>query len=56
MKSPKAQDDSFGEASSGSGSLKYQLEQYKTRYNYVLSENAILKREKYDLEVEVIKE
>lgn len=34
-------------------SLKYQIEQWKTRYNYVLSENAILNRQKYDLDIEV---
>ncbi len=35
-------------------SLKSELEQWKTRYNYVLSENSILNRQKNDLEIEVI--
>lgn len=34
-------------------SLKSEMEQWKTRYNYVLSENAVLVREKNDLQVEV---
>jgi hypothetical protein len=34
-------------------SLKSEMEQWKTRYNYVLSENSILSRQKNDLEIEV---
>jgi len=33
--------------------LKSEIEQWKTRYNYVLSENAVLIRQKNDSEVEV---
>ncbi len=33
--------------------IKSELEQWKTRYNYVLSENAILNRQRSDLEIEV---
>ncbi|CAF0743692.1 unnamed protein product [Brachionus calyciflorus] len=34
-------------------SLRTELEHWKTRYNYVLSENSILLRQKNDLEVEI---
>ena len=34
-------------------SLKIEIEQWRTRYNYVLSENSILSRQKTELETEV---
>lgn len=35
-------------------SLKNEIEQWRTRYNYVLSENSILSRQRSELEAEVI--
>jgi hypothetical protein len=35
-------------------SLKAEIDHWRKRYNYVLNEKAILSREKYDLEVEVV--
>lgn len=34
-------------------SLRIEIEQWRTRYNYVLSENSILSRQKSELEAEV---
>ena len=34
-------------------SLKNEIEQWRNRYNYVLSENSILSRQKSELEAEV---
>jgi hypothetical protein len=49
IRTVKSDDDSSGTYHS----LRNELEQWKTRYSYVLSENAVLLRQKHDLEVEL---
>ncbi len=41
------------EVSNNYHALRHELEQWKTRYNYVLSENSVLSRQKHDLEIEI---
>ena len=49
----KTSDTSEGVGGSNFHALRHELEQWKTRYQYVLSENAVLNRQKYDLEIEI---